>query len=84
MSNNISRGQGGASMANVTVYVKEGCPYCARLINDLKDEKVDYTEINITYDRDALKKIKKEYQADKVPVLVKGDEVTVGYKSGLG
>ncbi len=71
-------------MAEITVYVKEGCPYCARLIKELKDEKADYAEINITYDREALKKLKQEYQADKVPVLVKGNQVTVGYKSGLG
>ncbi len=71
-------------MSGITVYVKEGCPYCARLIKDLKDRKVDYTEINITYDREAYKKLKEEYKADRVPVLVEGDKITVGYKSGQG
>ncbi len=71
-------------MAKVTVYVKEGCPYCDRLIKDLENEKVDFAKINITYDRDAWKKLKVEYQADRVPVLVEGNKVTVGYKSGLG
>ena len=67
-------------MAEVTVYVKEGCPYCAKLIKDLQAEKVDFAEINITYDRAGLKKLKEEYLADKVPVLVAGEKVTVGYK----
>ena len=71
-------------MDRVTVYVKEGCPYCASLIKDLKDKNMDYTEINITYDREAHKKLKEEYKADRVPVLVEGNKVTVGYKSGLG
>lgn len=71
-------------MTEITVYVKEGCPFCARLIKDLKDENVDFAEINITYDREALKKIKEEYQAKRVPVLVEGTKVTIGYKNGQG
>ncbi len=31
----------------VLVYVKEGCPYCYRLINILKDRKIKFREIDV-------------------------------------
>ncbi len=71
-------------MSKAILYTKEGCPYCPRLIKDLKEQGREYEEINVTYDHDALKKIKEEYNADRVPVLVEGEKVTIGYKGGLG
>ena len=68
----------------VKVYIKDGCPYCTKLIDELRTKGVDYQEINISHDRHALKEIKGKYNATRVPVLVEGDKVTVGYRGKLG
>ena len=34
----------------VIVYVKQGCPYCYRLISILKDKKIKFREVNIYSD----------------------------------
>ncbi len=68
----------------ILLYTKEGCPYAARLVEELKGKGADFVEINLTFDREALEEIKAKYGADRVPVLVEGDKVTVGYHGGLG
>ena len=67
-------------MAKPILYVKDGCPYCASQINELKEKGVDYEEKNISRDQKALKEAKTKYKADKVPVLVDDDNVIVGYR----
>lgn len=64
------------------LYVKEGCPYCARMASDLKKKGAAYREIDITRDSAALREIKRKYGATQVPVLVEGDQITIGYKGG--
>ncbi len=34
----------------VIVYVRQGCPYCHRLISILKDKKIKFREVNIYSD----------------------------------
>lgn len=36
----------------VLVYVKEGCPYCYRLISILKDRKIKFREIDVYSDNE--------------------------------
>jgi len=71
-------------MPEVTLYSKEGCPFVAKLINELQEKAVDYEEINLTYDQEALQKVKEQYGADRVPFLVEGDNVTIGYHGSMG
>ncbi len=71
-------------MKKAIIYSKEGCPYVAKLIGELQERGVDYEEINLTFDREALKEVKEKYGADRVPVLVEGDKVTIGYHGGMG
>ncbi|MDO9535288.1 MAG: glutaredoxin family protein [Bacillota bacterium] len=68
----------------ITVFIKDGCPYCTKLIDELRTKGVDFQEINISHNRQALKEIKSKYNATRVPVLVEGDKVTVGYLGKLG
>ncbi len=67
-------------MEKATLYVKDGCPYCAKLIDELKEKGVDYEEKNVSQSKEALQEAKEKYNAKKVPVLVEGSKVTVGYK----
>lgn len=71
-------------MKKAIVYTKAGCPYCAKLMDELKQKGVPFEEVCVSYDRKALKEIKEKYGADRVPVLVEDDKVTIGYHGGPG
>ena len=71
-------------MENVKIYTTEGCLYCERLKNDLHEKGVQFQEFNVARDRNALREAKEVYGADRVPVLVEGQKVTIGYQGGLG
>ena len=64
------------------LYIKEGCPYCARKAEDLKKKGLDYREVNVSRDGAALREIKRKYGATQVPVLVEGEQVTIGHQGG--
>lgn len=67
-------------MGNITVYTKEGCPYCAKLMGELREKGIAFSEVVVSNDPGALNLVKEKYKADKVPVLVEGERVTIGYK----
>lgn len=71
-------------MEETLVYTKEDCPYCSRLVGELREKGVDFREIDIESDRQALRLIKEKYSADRVPVMVDKSGVTVGYQGGPG
>ena len=63
------------------VYVKDGCPYCRKQLEELDRDGVPYRGENVSSDPGALKKAKSEYGADKVPVMVEGGVVkSIGYE----
>ncbi len=64
------------------LYVKEGCPYCVRMAGELKKKGLDYREVDVSRDGVALREIKRKYKATQVPVLVEGEQVTIGYQGG--
>ncbi|MEW6244503.1 MAG: glutaredoxin family protein [Bacillota bacterium] len=70
-------------MESATIYTKDGCPYCRRLMEEMKSKGMEFKEINVSHDTRALKEVKEKYGATRVPVLVQGDRVTIGYK-GMG
>lgn len=62
------------------LYIKDGCPHCHEQIEQLDREGLSYRLHNVSLDRDALKKVKEVYNADKVPVMVKDGTVqSIGY-----
>ncbi len=65
------------------VYVKDGCPYCEKQIEVLKKKGIDYKLYNVSADREALKRARQEYKADKVPVVVEEGVVqSIGFGGG--
>ncbi len=65
------------------VYVKDGCPYCEKQIEVLQKKGVDYKLYNVSADREALKRARQEYKANKVPVVVEdGDLKSIGFGGG--
>ncbi len=65
------------------VYVKDGCPYCEKQIEVLKKKGVDYKLYNVSRDREALKRARQEYKADKVPIVLENGIVqSIGFGGG--
>lgn len=64
--------------AETTLYVKAGCPYCARISAELKRKGVKFKQVDVSEDTGALRHIKEKYGARIVPVLVEGAKVSIG------
>jgi glutaredoxin 3 len=65
----------------IEIYVKDGCPYCRKQLEELDRDGISYRVQNVSSDPDALKKAKNEFGADKVPVLVEDGIVkSIGYE----
>ena len=70
-------------MADVKIFTKPGCPYCAAAREDLSKRNVDFEEFDVTagaqYESEALKYSKGQRM---VPIIVTGDDVRVGFNGG--
>ena len=70
-------------MANVTIYTKEGCPYCEAAKKYYNDEGVAFEEIDVHQAPGAKEKVLELTGGERiVPVIVEGDEVKVGFGGG--
>lgn len=62
-------------MTNVTIYTTQTCGYCKAAKEFMKDNKVEYNEIDVTSDRDkAREMIEKSGQMGVPVILVNTDE----------
>lgn len=70
-------------MSNVTMYVKDGCPYCAAAKKHYTEQGIPFEEINV-FDTPGAKEKVLELTGGQaiVPVIVDGDEVTKGFGGG--
>jgi glutaredoxin len=67
-------------MAEVTVFTKPGCPYCAAAKDDFVKRGVAFTEHNVVADQAALRNmLALNGGRRQVPTIVQGDQVTVGF-----
>ena len=70
-------------MADVKIFTKPGCPYCAAAKEDLKKRGVAYDEFDVTakgqYANEAM-----QYSNGQriVPVIVTGENVQLGFNGG--
>jgi len=69
-------------MDQVTIYTKPTCPYCAAAKADMDARGVAYTEVDVTADAAALSEMERLSGGRTVPVIVEGDNVTVGFGGG--
>jgi monothiol glutaredoxin len=63
----------------VTIYVKEGCPFCKALKEDLDKKKIKYEEIDVVKNPEFQDKLMKLANRRAVPVMVEDGKVTVGF-----
>ena len=66
-------------MEEITIYTKPTCPYCAAAKEDFEKKGLKYTEIDVTASDEALAEMEKISGGSRVPVIVKGGEVTIGF-----
>ncbi|PKM80921.1 MAG: NrdH-redoxin [Firmicutes bacterium HGW-Firmicutes-14] len=67
---------------SVTIYTKTGCPYCKAAMESFEKQKVEYTEINLSDHPGKVEELVKVAGIRKVPVIVDGEKVTVGFNGG--
>ncbi|MFB3918736.1 MAG: glutaredoxin family protein [Candidatus Velamenicoccus archaeovorus] len=66
-------------MVRVKVYSTPTCPYCIRAKKYLSDKGVDFENIDVSADEEALKQMVDVSGQMGVPVLVIDGEVIVGF-----
>ncbi len=64
----------------VTIYTKPGCPYCAAAKEDLGGRGISFIERDVTADPAAREEAIRLAGEARVPVIVEGERVTVGFK----
>jgi glutaredoxin 3 len=63
----------------VVIYTKPGCPYCAAAKDDFRRRGIPFKELDVTSDPAIKEEAIAKAGVASVPVIVKGEEVSVGF-----
>lgn len=66
----------------VTMYTRNGCPYCKAAKEYFENQGVSFTEINFSNNPEKIDELVKLAGVRKVPVIVDDGKVTVGFDGG--
>jgi len=70
-------------MADVKIFTKPGCPYCAAAKDDLEKRGVPFEELDVKADPKIADQALAYSKGQRiVPVIVTGDDVQVGFGGG--
>lgn len=74
---------------DVKVYSTPTCPWCKKAKEFLKDNKVEFEDINVADNQEAAQEMMKKSGQMGVPVIEAGDKIIVGFsedeiRSALG
>lgn len=70
-------------MADVTIYTKTGCPYCAAARKHYEDEGIPFKDIDVHETPGAKDRVLELTRGQRiVPVIVDKDEVKIGFGGG--
>ena len=70
-------------MSEVTIYTKDGCPYCAAAKKHYADNRIKFEEVNVFTTDGAQDKVIELTDGQKiVPVIVEDGEVKIGFGGG--
>ena len=70
-------------MSEVTIYTKEGCPYCAAAIKHYNDKGITFAEIDVFTTDGAKEKVLELSGGQSIlPIIVDNGEVTLGFGGG--
>ena len=72
-----------SSSGDVTIYTKEGCPYCAAALKHYNEQGTDFKQIDIHATPGAKEEVLKLTDGQEiVPVIVEDGRVTAGFGGG--
>ncbi|MBI5967042.1 MAG: glutaredoxin family protein [Deltaproteobacteria bacterium] len=63
----------------ITIYTIPACPFCKAAKEDLDRKGIKYKEIDVSKDAEELEKMLRISGKRLVPVMVNGENVTVGF-----
>ena len=66
-------------MTDITVYSTPTCPYCKMVKEFLNEKGVEFKEIDVSTDRDAVKTIVEKSGQMGVPQIEINDKIIVGF-----
>lgn len=66
-------------MQNVTIYSTPTCHFCHMAKDFFKENNVAYTEYNVASDLEKRKEMIEKSEQMGVPVIIIGNELTVGF-----
>ncbi len=72
-------------MGDLIIYTLAGCPYCKKVMEGYRKQGVSFQEICLSNNPELRKKVKEEYRAERVPIVVRdGKLLQVGDETGGG
>jgi glutaredoxin len=66
-------------MTSIRLFSQPTCPACNELKDYLKKKGVDFTDLDITADREALNEMIKVHKVRVTPLLLAGDKKIIGF-----
>lgn len=70
-------------MSEITIYTKQGCPYCAAAKKHYNDNGIEFTEIDVFVTEGAKEKVLEITNGEAiVPVIVGDGETKIGFGGG--
>ncbi len=70
-------------MSEVTIYTKDGCPYCAAAKKHYTDNGITFTEIDVFKTEGAKEKVLELSNGQSiVPLIIDNGEVKLGFGGG--
>ena len=75
----LHAGRRAGQMSDVVIYTKQGCPFCAAAKEDFESRGQAYIEHVVTADSPLRDKVIELAGVPAVPVIVRGDDVQVGF-----
>ena len=63
----------------VKIYSTPTCPYCKMAKEWMKEQKIEFTDVDVSSDEKAAEEMTEKSGQMGVPVIVVGDEVIVGF-----
>ena len=66
-------------MAKVRVFSAQVCPYCVALKQFLKEHDVEFEEVDVSQDRNALEEMIRKSGQMGVPVVEVNNQIVVGF-----
>ena len=67
---------------SLTVYVADGCPHCAALLEDFARRRVAFTVVNLSIDPERISEVVAVTWERCLPVTVDHERCSVGFRGG--